>query len=333
MRILSPMPRGSGAIVVHRALERQLPGYRVLDYNPWWTLFPPALYAITRGSADLIHTAPDYAMFSARRNTPCVITFHGYMLDAYMRAYSSPLQWLHYRSDLRLFTKRALARARAVTAVSRFVADLIARDLGFSGNIRVIPNGVDTRLFFPRHTTVGRSTVRVLFAGNFSRNKGANMLPAVAQQLPDGIEIWCATGLRGKTAAAIRNNLILLGRIPHADMPALYNQVDMLLLPTAREGFGLVVAEAMACGLPIVASNTSTMPELIHDGRGGLLCTLDDPAGFASAIARLAAAPALRREMGEYNRARIEREYTLEQMAQAYKKVFEEALDSRGTRP
>jgi glycosyltransferase involved in cell wall biosynthesis len=331
MRILSPIATGSGAIVVHRALERHLAGYRVQAYSPWWTLFPPALYAVARGDADLIHTVPDYAVFSMRREVPAVVTFHNYVLDNFMRDYSSPLQWLHYRTDLRLFTKRALARARCVTAVSRFVADLVARDLDFRGNIRVIPNGVDTKTFMPGRSAAGRSTIRVLFGGNLSRRKGADLLPAIAKRLPAGIELWCATGLRGEKPAVTRDHLKMVGRVPYADMPSLYNEVDILLMPTAREGFGLVVAEAMACGLPVVASNISTMPELVHEGQGGILCSLDDPSGFADAIERIAAAPELRRAMGEYNRARIERVYTLERMVQAYRTLFEEVLESRGT--
>lgn len=330
MRILSPIPRGSGAIVVHRALESKLPSYRVRDYNPWLTLFPPALRAFARGTADLIHTAPDYAIFSGRRELPMVITFHNYVLDPFMRAYSSPLQWLHYRTDLRLFTKMAMARAHVVTAVSRFIADLVTNDLGFAGHIRVIPNGVDVRIFTPRKNPALHRRTRVLFAGNLSRRKGADLLPAIAQHLPPNIEIWCATGLRSPVAATAQGALKLLGRVPYSDMPALYNEVDILLMPTAREGFGLIVAEAMACGLPVVASNCSTMPELVHEGKGGYLCDLGDAAGFAIAIAQLAIAPELRSAMGEYNRTRIEQEYTLERMVNGYSALFEEVLDATG---
>lgn len=323
------MPRGSGAIVVHRALEQALPGYRVLDYNPWWTLFPPALSAFARGSADLFHTAPDYAVFSTPRRVPRVITFHNYVLDPFMRAYSTPLQWLHYRTDLRLFTKLALHRAHAVTAVSQFVADLIANDLGYEGAVRVIPNGIDTEKFVPRRSRAERPTIRVLFSGNLSRRKGAHLLPEIAQRLPAGVEVWCATGLRGGMRAFTRDNLKLLGRVPPDAMPILYQEVDLLLLPTAREGLSLAVAEAMASGLPIVASNVSTLPEMVHDGLGGFLCALDDPGAFADAIGRLAADSELRRAMGEYNRTRAEREYTLAGMVRAYRDLFESVLDDR----
>jgi glycosyltransferase involved in cell wall biosynthesis len=88
----------------------------------------------------------------------------------------------------------------------------------------------------------------------------------------------------------------------------------------------------MACGLPVVASNASSLPELVTHEKGGYLCELGDAEAFASAIARLAESPARRHEMGEYNRTRIETEYTLERMVQAYQALFEEVLDRRGAR-
>ena len=55
-------------------------------------------------------------------------------------------------------------------------------------------------------------------------------------------------------------------------MPERYGSMDILLMPSVREGFGLSIAEAMACGLPVVATNCSAIPELIDDGKGGFLC-------------------------------------------------------------
>jgi glycosyltransferase involved in cell wall biosynthesis len=110
-------------------------------------------------------------------------------------------------------------------------------------------------------------------------------------------------------------------------MPNRYRQMDILLMPTVREGFGLAVAEAMACGLPVVASNCSSIPELIDDGKGGFLCPIGDVKAFAEKINLLAESPGLRKEMGQYNRARIEKKFTLERMVKEYQKVFSEVLD------
>ena len=156
MRILSPMPTGSGAIVVHQALARALPGYEVCPYDPRRTYFPPLLYATClRKSPQIIHTTPDYAIFFRRASVPQVLTFHNFVLDASIRDFSTLAQRLHYGTDLRWLTRKAVAQASVLTSVSDATAKLASRELGLTGDIRVIYNGVDSERFRPRarHST------------------------------------------------------------------------------------------------------------------------------------------------------------------------------------
>jgi glycosyltransferase involved in cell wall biosynthesis len=118
-----------------------------------------------------------------------------------------------------------------------------------------------------------------------------------------------------------------LGRIEHAEMPSVYQEMDALFMPSVREGFGLCVAEAMACGLPVVACGESAMPELIEPGRGGMLCAVDDVAAFAGAFGQLAEDRDLGSRMGEFNRARVEQRFTLERMIREYRELFQAVLD------
>jgi len=111
-------------------------------------------------------------------------------------------------------------------------------------------------------------------------------------------------------------------------MPELYRNSDILLFPSVREGFGLVPAEAMSCGLPVVATNCSSLPELIDEGKGGFLCPLGDVNSFAGKINLLADNPELRHEMGNYNRAKVERMFTLDRMVDEYGKLFDEVLST-----
>lgn len=333
MNILSPMPTGNGAYIVHKMLEREITGYRLCSYSPYWTLVPPALYGLCRErivKADLIHTVPDHALFFMAKEVPQVLTFHNYMLDNFMQGYSSPLQRLHYRTDLRWFITTSLERASRITSVSHFTADLVRSELGFDGDIRVINNGVDTDLFSPgKARKPGKGTLRVLFAGNLTRRKGIDLLPEIARQIDDGIEIFCTSGLRTRVKLLESDRLHLLGPVPYSDMPALYRTTDVLLFPTVREGFPLAVVEAMACGLPVVATNCSCLPELIDEGLGGYLCPPGDAGYFARKLNELAASAELCREMGEYNRARVEREFVLENMVQGYRELFDEVRASR----
>jgi len=131
MRIASPMGRGSGAHVLHQTLAGAIPGYLVFDYNPYWTLFPPALPLLFRSQPvpDIIHTTPDSGFFFEKKNIPLVITFHNLVLDNFMQQYSSLAQKMHYRTVLRYFTNKSLSRAAAVTSVSHFTAELVRKEL------------------------------------------------------------------------------------------------------------------------------------------------------------------------------------------------------------
>jgi glycosyltransferase involved in cell wall biosynthesis len=324
LKISSPVPSGSGAYIMHKSLERRIKGYQVIPYNPYWTLFPPALRFFRDRSADLVHAIADYSIFSCMDAVPLVATFHSYNLDPELQPYNSPAQRLHYSTDLKLFVKLALQRADCVTAVSHFIAKKIREDLGYRDKIRVIHNGIDADIFSPRPGKHAGDTVRVLFVGNLTRRKGADMLPAIAGKLDPGVQIRYTTGFRKSIRVFPSDKLVNIGSLPHGAMPAVYNESDVLLFPSVREGFGLAVAEAMACGLPVVTSAGSSLPELIDDGKGGFLCGIGDAEMFAEKINHLAHSPQLRSEMGEYNRDKVERMFTLDRMARDYLALFEE---------
>lgn len=325
--IISPMATGNGAHVIHKMIEGRLAGYRVIDYSPWLTLFPPLLpRVITKMRCALIHAVTDYGLFFHRPRTPLVLTIHNYVCDPWMRPFSSILQQIHYATDLKWFIRRSLKLATVVTSVSRFSAELIQVDLKLNIPIRLIHNGVDEKRFHPGGGRTSSRDVRVLFSGNLTRRKGVQWLPGIASGLDHGIVIQFASGL-GPGIIRLRSpNMMALGRVAWEDMPQVYQASDMLLFPTVREGLSLAVLEAMACGLPVVASNCSSLPELIDDGLGGFLCPVGDVKAFAKKINLLAQAPELRRRMGEYNRAKVEKLFTLDRMVDAYQVLFESLL-------
>ena len=328
--IISPMATGNGAYVVHKNLEHEIKNYRVIPYNPYLTLMPPALYGVGRFSkADLIHTTPDYGLFHIRRGIPLVISFHGYTLDIMMRSYNSFLQNIHYRTDLKWSTQQTVKRAQVITAVSQFTAGLVGQELNVSRPIKIIYNGIDQNRFYPVKQSAYSGKIKVFFSGNLIYKKGAHWLLPILQRLAPNIHIFYTSGLRTKTKLPKNERLHCLGSISHEEMPVVYNKMDILLFPTVREGFGLAAAEAMACGLPVVATHCSSLPELIDEGKGGFLCPLGDAQVFANKINQLADDAHLRREMGEYNRTRIEKAFTLERMVKEYRYLFDEVLDTR----
>src|SRR5205807_1684598 len=92
--------------------------------------------------------------------------------------------------------------------------------------------------------------------------------------------------------------------------------------PSREEGFGLAVAEAMASGLPVVATRVGGLEELVEHGRTGLLVVPDDPDALAAAVRRLLADPELAQRMGDMGRAHVTAQYTVERMVDGVEAVY-----------
>jgi glycosyltransferase involved in cell wall biosynthesis len=320
------MPRGNGAYLSHLSLEAGIPGYEVVGYDPRWTYFPPALSLLSRAPADLVHTTPDHAIFFARRGTPLVVTFRSYFLDAAVRPYMSTTQRLHYSGDLAWFTRRALRRADCVTCASEYLKRRVTADLGYAGEVPVIYNGVDTGRFFPARSRPGK-TLRVLVVGKPSLRKGFQFLPGIADRLRPGTEILYTNIWARDTFLPPHDRLRRVGPVAHDRMPDLYRSADIFLFPTVREGFGRAALEAMASGIPVVASECSALPELIVEGKGGFLCPVGDVEAFADRINRLSREPSLRLRFGEFNRERAADRFPMSRMIAGYNALFEAVLD------
>ena len=299
------MPTGNGAYVLHRALSQNIPDYTLQGYDPKLTFFPLLLRTqIPKVIPDIVHTIPDYGIFFQRKS-PMVLTFHNYVLDSFMQQYSSPLQRIHYKTDLKWFIKRAVKLPNVtLTAVSHFIAEIVAAELGINQTVHVIHNGIDVDKFTPANSPECSSRTRILFGGNISLRKGVQWLDAIAEKVKNIADIYIATGLRGQSFGFESPNIKFIGRVAIDDMPLLYNKMDILLFPTVREGFGLVAAEAMACGLPVVCSDCSSLPELVDDSYGGFCVAIGDTKLFSDAICELACNQKLRRQFGAYNRRR-----------------------------
>ncbi len=327
MKISSPVAYGSGAYIAHKSLESNISNYKVIPYHPNWSYFPPAIRYFGDKTADLIHAPIDYAIFSKLPSKPLVSTFHSFVLDRYIEPYSSIAQRIHYRTDLKFFIEQALKKSKVITCGSQYLASLVKSELNYTKEIRVIHNGVDENIFIPKRTKrKSDNKIKILFSGDLSRKKGVDLIPKILDRTESNIELLYTSGLRSNKRQIKHPKAICVGSVDHSAMPSLYNEVDILVSPTVREGFGLAVAEAMACGLPVVVTDCSSLPELVDDKKGGFLCPINKAELFAECIDTLAESVQLRKEMGAYNREKIEKNFTLKKMIEEYKNLFEETI-------
>ena len=110
------------------------------------------------------------------------------------------------------------------------------------------------------------------------------------EQLGENYLLLCASGIRKNYEGKKGDNMVWLGSLTQEKMAKYYNLCDIYLQPSRSEGFGLTVAEAMACGKPVVCTDCCSLPELVIDGKGGFLCEIDNQKDFAEKIIMIAVA-------------------------------------------
>jgi glycosyltransferase involved in cell wall biosynthesis len=207
--------------------------------------------------------------------------------------------------------RKVLRRARLVICASNALADS-ARELG-AREVRVIPSGVDV----PEEVAEEAEPPEVLFAGRLSPEKGILELVEAA----NGMTLVVAGDgpLRDRVPGA-------LGFVPHHALGPLYERAAVVAVPSHREGFGVVCAEAMAYGRPVVAGAVGGLLDLVADGETGLLVPPRDVPALREALERLIGDRELRRRMGEAARERVRSRFAWPAVTDATLAAYEEAL-------
>lgn len=281
------------------------------------------------------HVARDYtlAAFAARRaaGSRLVITRHVLF----------PLGRVH---------RLALANVSRVVAVSGAVARALnAQGIFPAGKIRVVPNAVDVERFeaareaFERtrqRTKEGeRAPLRVGLVGELSEVKGQDVFlraaALVAAQFGGAVEfavVGADTSREGRHRArleALVAELKLGGRVRLSgeweDTAGVLPSFDLFVSASRSEAFGMAMAEAMACGVPVVATATEGAREIVGHGVDGLIVPVGDARALAEAIASLVEDPALRKRFGERARASARERFGLGRMVEATERVYAEA--------
>jgi glycosyltransferase involved in cell wall biosynthesis len=249
--------------------------------------------------------------------------------------YSTILRWSARRLD-------------RVVAISDAVAEYLRKDAALPDEKIVrIHYGIDPSPFQPdlpppSRRTEGdpsrRPTLGVV--ARLAPQKGHRVLfdalPAVRAVVPDvrarlvGHEELSTTAeLRAYADERGVSDLIRFEGF-RADIPRVMADLDVFVLPSLWEGFGLVLVEAMAAGRPVVASAVGPIPEIVEDGVTGLLVPPGDPAALADAIVRLLRDPDLAAAFGRAGRARVERELREDTMVERTEALYDELLGWKG---
>ena len=203
----------------------------------------------------------------------------------------------------------------------------------------LMPNFIDFDRVPQRSRTALRAGdhITVVYTGRIWAPKGIATIARVAERVPDAEFQLVGDGPAESRDAFIRDleSRRLLDRVavlearPNEDVLALLADADVFFFPSLGEGMPNSVIEAMAVGLPVVASNVGAIPEMIDVPDGGMLLDPPDVDGFARAIDHLRTHPELRDEMGRYNREKAQRNYDYDVVVKRLCSVYDDVLAAR----
>jgi glycosyltransferase involved in cell wall biosynthesis len=305
---LTPAERGGGGRLDHRNAGRT-----ARDALAVWR---------QAGDHDVVHIhsalAPGPTLLRAgilaaaarTRGARVIVHGHGGRIPGWLRS-----------GPRRLLARAALAAAHVVIAVSTGGADALRAALG-DDRVRLVDNGVEAGPPPVRREHAGPP--RILYVGILTERKGVlDLLRASDLLLERGHEheLWLVGGTPDEgaaAAAAVRDAAgaaaRLLGEVEHDEVLALLREVDVFCLPSWWEAMPLSILEAMAAGLPVVATDVGDVQREVEDGRTGTLVAPRDPTSLADALGDLLVDPDRRQRLGAAGRSRVLEHFTVEGM-------------------
>jgi glycosyltransferase involved in cell wall biosynthesis len=213
------------------------------------------------------------------------------------------------------FEKQRVKRVDRILTTSHYAANALERHYGIPAEgIRIVPELIDldrwkTALGSAHRERRPRASI-LCVAHLYPRKNVATLLHAMARLetraalriVGIGPELARLRDLSYKLG--LTDRVTFLGHVPFAQLVHEYRSADVFCLPSRQEGFGIVLLEAMASGLPIVASCAAAIPEVVPDGECGVLVKPGDAEGFAAALDRLLNDPSARQRLGQAGRRR-----------------------------
>jgi|GEM_PF-5151165 glycosyltransferase involved in cell wall biosynthesis len=244
------------------------------------------------------------------------------------------------RSPIEIFSIFSGKYSDLVFALSEYSKENIHRSYGIPlDNIGVSYLGVEESFLKVPIVRKKEKKSTLLFVGRIGDRKNQKGLDVLLESMPSilkekdvslrivgpgRIESYASTAKK----LALSEKIRFLGFMRHEDLFREYSAADMFVFPSRRESFGLVLAEAMALGLPIVSTLSGAIPEVVQDGENGILVPPDNPEELAKAVISLLDSPDKMDEMSRKGRERVELDFTWKKAAERVLNCYKELIDA-----
>ena len=232
-------------------------------------------------------------------------------------------------------TRFSIEKSDGVTAPSQFLAQATRDNFGITRDIEVIPNFVDTERFSPPASPPAGGPPRIVHSSNFRPLKRVDDVLAVFERVrrarPCRLALLGDGPERPRIEAEVRarglgDDVTFLGE--QLDVVATLRRAHVFLLPSETESFGLAALEALACGVPVVASRAGGLAEVIRAGEDGFLLPVGDVEAMAAAAGSILDDAALHRRLSAAARADAVERFARAPMVTRYERYYERVLSS-----
>ena len=235
-------------------------------------------------------------------------------------------------------TQWSIEESDAVTAVSRYLRDETYRQIPVNKEIEVVHNFIDPdRHDPPSPSCIPEKTssrqVTLMHISNFRPLKRTDDVVRIFARVREALDARLVLVGDGPEYGRTRELVDTLGLSDHVryvgvvdDVAPLLAAADLLLLPSETESFGLVALEAMASGVPVVASDVGGLPEVVQHGETGFLAPVGDVDAMAGYCLRILSDPADRRRFGEAARQRASEKFDFRNIIPQYERIYERLL-------
>ncbi|MHA1145406.1 MAG: glycosyltransferase family 4 protein [Candidatus Helarchaeota archaeon] len=293
---------------------------------------------------DIIHTQYHPGIFTgnvarAFRRKPHVSTYHGFAPISQFRSAKKRLKMIDHRIGHFLHVRMGVDH---FMPVSNYLREELIKDYGVpEEKVTTVYNGIDLDRFNPNNSgDIVREKYNleghkvVLFLGRLAPYKGIqylmNAVPKVLKEVPN-VKFVIAGSAREDvlnlkdmiTRLGIAKAMVFTGFVPDDEVPQLYAAPDVFCYPSMWEGFGLTPAEANSSGVPVVAFKHCAIPEVIKDGKTGILVPPRNHEKMAEALIYLLQDEKIARKMGMEGRKRVERLFTWDKTVDNTIKIYE----------
>lgn len=299
---------------------QRLPGLRTWSWRASVQARDALRERMREGPLDAIFIHTQVAALLATelmRSVPTVVS-----LDATPKLFDREGEAYGHRRDpevletvKRRLNMRAFASATRLVTWCQWAAYSLVADYGVPlEKIDVIPPGVDLNLFRPSLLGKQSERVRILFVGGQFERKGGPELLEAARGLAEDVELDIVTGSDMPEIPAGVRARVHRGLKPQSEkLVALYRAADIFALPSRGDCMPQAVIEAIASGLPVVATRVGAIPEMVSDGVNGYLVPARQPRALAEAIGALVRNRSLRHRMGRHSRVLAQQSYDADQ--------------------